>query len=89
MNKYYYKRIQENWPSIVKLYTKNNWSTHKIARVLFKNEQEYFWRIYRLLKKEGITKDPKEKMKYVRGFTQQHKKSLKKNQGLCTDKQRS
>lgn len=56
MNRFYYKKIDDNWQTIVRLYTKENWSTHKIARILFKNERDYFWRIYRRLEQAEIKK---------------------------------
>lgn len=74
MKKHYYQKIEEKWSTIVNLYTKDNWSTHKIARVLFGNEQEYFWRIHRVLRKNKITKDVKDKMLYVRKFNPRLKK---------------
>lgn len=74
MKKHYYQKIEENWPTIVNLYTKDNWSTHKIARVLFGNEREYFWRIHRLLEKNNIKKDINDKMAYVRKFNSHIKK---------------
>lgn len=71
MNRFYYKKIEENWKTIIRLYTIDNWSTHKIARVLFQNEREYFWRIYRRLQKEDITKNINDKMSFIRGYKRQ------------------
>ena len=68
MNRFYYKKIDDNWETIVRLYTVDNWSTHKIARVLFRNEKEYFWRIYRRLQKEMIEKNIKDKMSFIRQY---------------------
>ena len=68
MNRFYYKKIDDNWDKILHLYLKENWSTHKIARVLFKNEKDYFWRIYRRLEREGIHKDIKDKMLFIRQY---------------------
>lgn len=68
MNRFYYKKIDDNWDKILQLYLRENWSTHKIARVLFKNEKDYFWRIYRRLESEGIRKDIKDKMSFIRGY---------------------
>lgn len=68
MNRFYYKKIDDNWDTIQRLYSQENWSTHKIARVLFKNERDYFWRIYRRLQQKGISKDIKDKMSFIRQY---------------------
>lgn len=68
MNRFYYKKIEDNWETILRLYTVDNWSTHKIARVLFRNEKEYFWRIYRRLQKENVKKSINDKMSFIRQY---------------------
>lgn len=68
MNRFYYKKIDDNWETILRLYTVDNWSTHKIARVLFRNEKEYFWRIYRRLQKENVKKSINDKMSFIRQY---------------------
>lgn len=68
MKKRYYQLIEDNWNSITKLYLVDNWSIHKIARVLFGNEKDYFWRIHRRIRQRGIKKDIKDKMSYVRNY---------------------
>ena len=68
MNRFYYKKIDDNWETILRLYTVDNWSTHKIARILFRNEKEYFWRIYRRLQKENVKKSINDKMSFIRQY---------------------
>lgn len=68
MKRRYYQNIENSWDSIVKLYLVDNWSIHKIARVLFGNEKDYFWRIHRRIRQAGIKKDVKEKMIFVRNY---------------------
>lgn len=68
MNRFYYKKIDDNWETILRLYTVDNWSTHKIARILFRNEKEYFWRIYRRLQKENVKKSVNDKMSFIRQY---------------------
>ena len=68
MNRFYYKKIDDNWETILRLYTVDNWSTHKIARVLFRNEKEYFWRIYRRLQRENVKKSIDDKMSFIRQY---------------------